>query len=219
MKFGELTHFLIQQPLLLLALAAVFVVTLGGMVKRVLPWLGGLLQGIGNLSLVAALLLTIAQVARLTTGNDLALPQLGLPEQRVTGGETRIQMSNDGHFWLRASINGEPRRFLIDTGATLTALSESTAEAAQVEVQPLRESVLMRTANGTVQAELARVDELRFGNIVARDLDAVIAPGLGETNIIGMNLLSRLASWRVEGRTLILVPHHPQVGAQGDSAT
>lgn len=211
MKFGELVQFLVQQPLLLLALAAIFVVTLGGMVKRVLPRLGGLLQGIGNLSLVAALLLTIAQVARLTTGNDLALPQLGLPEQRVTGGETRIQMSNDGHFWLRASINGEPRRFLIDTGATLTALSESTAEAARVQVQPLRESVLMRTANGTVQAELARVDELRFGNIVARDLDAVIAPGLGETNIIGMNLLSRLASWRVEGRTLILVPHHPQV--------
>jgi aspartyl protease family protein len=71
----------------------------------------------------------------------------------------------------------------------------------------------MRTANGTVQAELARIDELRFGNVVARDLDAVIAPGLGETNIIGMNLLSRLASWRVEGRTLVLVPNHPQVQA------
>lgn len=212
MKLGELTEFLVQQPLLLLALAAIFVVVLGGMVKRAVPWLGRLLQGIGNLSLVAALLLTIAQIARLTTGNDLALPQLGLPEQRVTGGETRIQMSNDGHFWLRATINGEPRRFLVDTGATLTALSEDTADAAQVSVQPLRESVLMRTANGTVTAELARIDELRFGNIVARDLDAVIAPGLGETNIIGMNLLSRLASWRVEGKTLVLVPHHPQVG-------
>ena len=56
------------------------------------------------------------------------------------------------------------------------------------------------------------------GNVVARGLDTVIAPGLGNTNVIGMNLLSRLASWRVEGQTLILVPNNPQpvVEAQGD---
>jgi aspartyl protease family protein len=68
----------------------------------------------------------------------------------------------------------------------------------------------MRTANGTVRAELVTIDELRFGSVVARDLDAVVAPGLGDANVIGMNLLSRLASWRVEDNTLILVPHHPQ---------
>jgi aspartyl protease family protein len=210
MSLGETFAFLSQQPLLALAVAAIFAVSLGSMIKRAMPRLGGLIQGSGNLALVASLLLTIVQVARLTTGHDLALPQIGLPEQRVTGSETRIEMSNDGHFWLRAKVNGEPHRFLVDTGATLTALSENTAESARVSVQPLRESVLMRTANGTVRAELARIDELRFGNIVARDLDAVVAPNMGETNVIGMNLLSRLASWRVEGRTLVLVPNHPQ---------
>lgn len=213
MNLGELFEFLAQQPLLALAIGAIFVATLGGMVKRATPMLGGFVQGLGNLGLVAALLLTIAQVARLTAGKDLALPQIGLPEQRVSGGETRVPMSNDGHFWLQARINGQPFRFLIDTGATLTALSETTAEAAQVPAQTLHRSVLMKTANGTVQAELVRIDELRFGNVVARDLDAVIAPGLGETNVIGMNLLSRLASWRVEGRTLVLVPNHPQPDA------
>jgi aspartyl protease family protein len=206
MNIQETLEFLGEQPLLALAVAAIFAVTLGGMIKRSAPRVGRAVQGTGNLSLVAALLLTIVQVARLTTGSDLAMPQIGLPEQRVSGGETRIGMSNDGHFWLQAEVNGLPRRFLVDTGATLTALSESTAKAAQVPIQPLRQSLLMRTANGTVRAELARIDELRFGNVVARDLDAVIAPGLGETNVIGMNLLSRLASWRVEGRTLILVP-------------
>ena len=69
-----------------------------------------------------------------------------------------------------------------------------------------RELVGQTCARQTV----AQVGELRFGNIVARDLDAVVAPGLGEANVLGMNLLSRLASWRVEGRTLILVPNHPQ---------
>jgi aspartyl protease family protein len=174
------------------------------------PLLGRLMQGAGHLGLLAALLLTIAQVARFTSGTDLALPQLGLPEQKVTGGETRVAMSRDGHFWLKASVNGQPRRFLVDTGATITAVSPATAKAAEIAPQNLRQSVMLRTANGTVSASLATIDELRFGNVVARDLDAVIAPGLENANVVGMNLLSRLASWRVEGRTLILVPHHPQ---------
>jgi aspartyl protease family protein len=133
-----------------------------------------------------------------------------MPAQTVQGGETRIPMSRDGHFWLRARINGTPARFLIDTGATVTALSSDTAADAKLRAQPLRESVVLKTANGTIEAQLGTIDELRFGNIVARDLDAIVAPGLGDTNVIGMNLLSRLASWRVEENTLILVPHRPQ---------
>ncbi len=68
----------------------------------------------------------------------------------------------------------------------------------------------MDTANGTVQADMTTIGELRFGNVAARGLDAIIAPGLGPTNVIGMNLLSRLKSWRVEDGVLILVPHNPQ---------
>ena len=68
----------------------------------------------------------------------------------------------------------------------------------------------MQTANGTVTAQLATIEELRFGNVAARGLDVVIAPNIGPTNVLGMNLLSRLSSWRVEEGTLILVPNHPQ---------
>ena len=210
MDLTGLADFLQDQPLLALAMLAIFVTVVGGMLKTVSPGLGKLFQGAGNLGLVAALLLTIAQVARLTTTSDLSLPQLGMPQQTVEGSETHIPMGNDGHFWIKANVNGEPHRFLVDTGATLTAISPQTAIDAGVPERTLRQSVNMRTANGTVRAELATIDELRFGNVVARDLDAVVAPGLGETNVIGMNFLSRLARWRVEGRTLILVPNNPQ---------
>jgi aspartyl protease family protein len=54
------------------------------------------------------------------------------------------------------------------------------------------------------------VEELRIGNIVARRLAVVVSPAFGNTEVIGMNFLSRLESWRVEGGSLILVPHHPQ---------
>ncbi|RZL97585.1 MAG: TIGR02281 family clan AA aspartic protease, partial [Sphingomonas sp.] len=50
-------------------------------------------------------------------------------------------------------------------------------------------------------------------SIVARDLSAVVSPAFGDVNVVGMNFLSRLKSWRVEDNTLILVPHHPQVAA------
>lgn len=210
MDLTGLFEFLGKQPLLLVGMVVIFVTVAGGMIRRSAPLPGRLMQGAGNLGLLAAFLLTIAQVARVTTGTDLVLPQIGMPAQSVAAGETRIEMANDGHFWLDASVNGDWRRFLVDTGATLTAISESTAVAGEVPQNTLRQMVVMRTANGTVQAELARIGELRFGNIVARDLDAVIAPGMGETNVIGMNLLSRLASWRVEGKTLILVPKNPQ---------
>lgn len=208
MDLPGLFAFLQSQPLLTLAMIAILTSVLGGMLRGAVPWLGRLLRGLGNLGLVAALLLTVAQVARLNQSLDMSLP--GQPRQEVSGGETRIPMERDGHFWITAEINGVEQRFLVDTGATLTALSEETASRAGVAIQDWHAPVVMRTANGTTTAKLANVGELRFGNVVARDLDAVIVPGIGEMNVIGMNLLSRLASWRVEGRTLILVPNNPQ---------
>ena len=69
---------------------------------------------------------------------------------------------------------------------------------------------MLSTANGSVSAPIARIEELRFGNVAARGLDTVIVPNIGEMNVIGMNLLSRLASWRVERGELVLVPNNPQ---------
>ena len=125
-----------------------------------------------------------------------------------------MKMASDGHFWVRARINGVERRMLIDSGATVTALSEETARAADVESGTGLARVVLRTANGTAPARTGKIDELRVGNIVARNLRIVTAPGLGTLDVLGMNFLSKLDSWRVEGRTLILVPHHPQnIGA------
>lgn len=135
---------------------------------------------------------------------------LDLDEQKVAGEETRIRMSRDGHFYVRATIGGVERRLLVDSGATITALSPATAAAAGVEVKPAVFPVVLKTANGTIRADTGEVPELRFGNVVARDLAVVVSPAFGDVDVLGMNFLSRLKSWRVEGRTLILTPHHPQ---------
>lgn len=213
-------HNLLGQPLLALALASMALVLAGGLLRHLSPTLAGLVRGFGHIGLFGALMLTVMQVIRVSNGADLSLPQLGMPEQVVSGSETRVPLARDGHFWLRASVNGIPHRFLVDTGATLTAIGPEIADAAKLEPQPLREPVLLRTANGTVSAQLVSIDELKLGTIVARDLDAVVAPGMNGTSVLGMNFLSSLASWRVEGGTLIMVPHHPQgaPAASGPSA-
>lgn len=137
---------------------------------------------------------------------------MGRPAQSVVGEELRVPMAADGHFWVDVSINGAKRRMLVDSGATVTALPPDTASEAGLDTNISPAPVLIRTANGTVAAQSTRANELRLGNIVARDLGVIVSPAFGNTHVLGMNFLSRLESWRVEGRTLILKPHHPQPG-------
>ncbi|HEX8413018.1 MAG TPA: TIGR02281 family clan AA aspartic protease, partial [Sphingomicrobium sp.] len=118
-------------------------------------------------------------------------------------------LAGDGHFWANVTINQVKRRMLIDSGATITAFSQKTADAAGVEPDAGLVPVVMQTANGMAQARTATLDELHVGNIVARNLKVVTSPSLG-VDILGMNFLSKLKSWRVENNVLILVPHNPQ---------
>ena len=167
---------------------------------------GRLIRAIGTLALGAILVTLVLQLSRFDPRLEVAVPQLGLPEQRVVGGETVVPLAADGHYWLEAKINGVPARFLVDTGATLTAVSAETAKRAGLQPRSGGVPVMISTANGTVSADLTTLDTLAFGNIEASGLDAVIAPNLGRTNVIGMNFLSRLEGWRVEKGDLILDP-------------
>jgi aspartyl protease family protein len=216
--WDQLAHSIRELPrsgLLLAAVGAMALGILGSVLIRRVPALGRALRMASTLGLVCILVLVVLQLSRMDPRFELAVPEFGLPQQVVEGGETRVPLAPDGHFWLRAEINGYPANFLVDTGATVTAVSAETAAAAGLAPREAGLPVRLQTANGAVSAELTTIDELRFGNVAARGLDAIIAPGLGPTNVIGMNLLSRLASWRVEGGTMILVPHNPQPLVEG----
>lgn len=174
-----------------------------------LPYVGRLLRSLFSFALFALCLLLLFQQAPFDPNLARLTARLGLDSQDVVGGGVRIRMSRDGHFWAQVSINGLERRMLVDSGATITALSQPTAELASVPHGVGLLPVILRTANGAVQAETGTVDRLSLGSIEARNLKVVISPALGNADVLGMKFLSKLASWRVENRVLVLVPKKP----------
>jgi aspartyl protease family protein len=75
--------------------------------------------------------------------------------------------------------------------------------------------VVLETANGSIQAQSGRADRVQIGPLTTRNLDVVVAPNFGEFDVLGMNFLSRLKSWRVEGDTLVLEPVKTGAAAHG----
>ncbi|QNA85112.1 TIGR02281 family clan AA aspartic protease [Sphingomonas sp. So64.6b] len=173
----------------------------------------GALLTIGLVGVTLALLIPLAtERAKVDPAFERVVKALNLggSEQQVVGKEMRVPMARDGHFWVKVRIGDAERRMLVDSGATVTAMSQRSAEAAGLELERSVFPVVLQTANGSIPAMTATAPELRIGNIVARDLPIVVSPAFGDMDVLGMNFLSRLKSWRVEGRTLILQPHHPQ---------
>ena len=126
---------------------------------------------------------------------------VGTPVEQ--GRETRIPMAIDGHFWVEAELNGKPVKFLIDSGATMTTIDRDTASRAGVEISPQRDQ-FVRTGNGIIRVSTGRADELQVGGISRHDVGLQVAEN-DDLNVLGMNFLSSLSRWGVEGRWLVLV--------------
>ncbi|TRW17832.1 retropepsin-like aspartic protease family protein [Glacieibacterium frigidum] len=171
-----------------------------------LPRVGAVIRSLFSFALLAFGIYLVLQQAPFIPGLARLTDVLGLDNQRVTGSEVRIRMSPDGHFWVNVRINGTPVRMLVDSGATVTAISERTATLAAIPRSAGLMPIVLRTANGNVAAKAGSIDRLTLGSIEAQNLKVVTSPALGDVNVLGMNFLSRLAEWRVEGRTLRLIP-------------
>ncbi len=194
-----------QQLAIYAVLAAVVI-----MLLQRIPVVGKVIRFAFSFGLLALLIFVVLQQAPYQPELASITQRLGIDDQQVVGKEVRVRMGADGHFWVNARVNDVERRMLIDSGATITAISDRTARRAGVEAGAGLSPVVLRTANGMAPAKTGKIEELWVGNILARNLKIVTSPGLGDMDVLGMNFLSQLKSWRVEGKTLILVPNHPQ---------
>jgi aspartyl protease family protein len=123
-------------------------------------------------------------------------------EPVVEGQQVRIPMAIDGHFWVEASLNGVPVKFLVDSGATMTTIGRATAAAAGVTVSANRNQVV-RTGNGMLRVSTGRADRLEVGPIERSSVGLHVTEN-EDLNVLGMNYLSTMNRWGVEGRWLIL---------------
>lgn len=103
--------------------------------------------------------------------------------------EVRLQGDRRGHFVATGQINGRDVTFLVDTGATLVSVPESLADRLGL---PREAPIRLLTAAGPVQGWSTRLDEVRLGEIVKRDVAAAINPGRHDSVLLGMSFLRHL---------------------------
>ncbi|TGX56330.1 TIGR02281 family clan AA aspartic protease [Sphingomonas gei] len=201
----------------LIYLVGVLVLVLSALSIRKLS-IGFVLRSLISWALIIVLtVLAVAHRHEIGAVFAAASAKLGIDDQQVDGGTVRIRMAPDGHFWARVTINGVARRMLVDSGATITAISDRTA--AESDVKPGSGlPVMIETANGTVAARRGRIDKLAIGPLETEDLGVVVSESFGDLDVLGMNFLSRLHSWRVENNVLVLQPR-ADAGSQGSDVT
>ena len=121
----------------------------------------------------------------------------------VEGEVVRIPVAEDGHFYVNAKLNGQDVRFMVDSGASVTTVSRSAANAAGMDIGTRRATVI--TANGPASVMQSYADRLQIGSIERTDFPVDVSEQEG-LNLLGMNFLRSLQGWRVEGNYLVLQP-------------
>ncbi len=119
---------------------------------------------------------------------------------QVQGEVVEIRRGDDGHYHWPGRINGREVDFLVDTGATGTAISSALAR--ELRLESLGE-VRSNTAGGVVSGQVVRADVLLQGGVSAQALRVVALPGLGENPLLGMDVLSKLRWQQSDGRLRI----------------
>ena len=110
-----------------------------------------------------------------------------------------------GHFATEGEIKGERIGFMVDTGASVVALNESSAARFGLRPSPGDYNATVTTANGTVQAARAKIAMLDVGGLVVRDVDAMVLPdeALSE-NLLGLSFLKKLKRFEYANDTMVL---------------
>jgi aspartyl protease family protein len=117
----------------------------------------------------------------------------------------RLDKLPNGHFGARASVDGVPVDFIVDTGATTTVLSAQDARRVGLDPDSLAFAVPISTANGVTRAARASVEEIRVGDLSRSRMPVLVAAsGALEQSLLGMNFIGSLAGFEVRGDVMLL---------------
>jgi aspartyl protease family protein len=116
-----------------------------------------------------------------------------------------IPRDRTGHYRVDANIGGSSLEFLVDTGASIIALTDRDASRLGIKPAPRDYTVQIQTANGVARAARVRLASVRMGHLMVQDVEAVIMPrGALNENLLGMSFLSRLRRFEFRTGQLVL---------------
>ena len=132
------------------------------------------------------------------------LLSLAVPASAFAG-LVELRAGENGHFITRVAINGAPITFMVDTGSSTVALSQSDARRAGFRLENLNFNTDVSTANGMVKAARVKIDRIEIGGIRMEHVDGVVMPKDALSgSLLGMTFLSRLRSFEVREGILYL---------------
>ena len=114
------------------------------------------------------------------------------------------RLSDGGHYYIEAIVNGARIRFLVDTGATDIVLSRADARRAGFDPGRLRYSKVYSTANGTVRGAPVTLRRLDVGPLRFSDIRASVNEGQMRGSLLGMSFLRQFRSYEVKDGVLTL---------------
>lgn len=119
-------------------------------------------------------------------------------------GVQRIARSPDGHYWALAQVNGRPVRVLVDTGATLVALTATDALRLGFDGSDLVYSQKVMTAKGEARAAPVTLSAVSVAGAQLNDVQALVIENGLDTSLLGMTFLGRLSRFEATKTGLIL---------------
>ncbi len=189
----------------LLALLAVVVLGAGGMFSENI---GRTLRYVAMWGAIAAgVALLYSFRGELGLARDRVMGN-AMPAQGVAtataGGRTVTLYARGGHFFAEAEVEGKKVMFMVDTGASVVALSR--ADARRIGLSPAERDFtqVMSTANGLARGAPVTLDSLAIGPIDVRYVEATVVEGDMQISLLGMSFLNRLKGYQVDGDALIL---------------
>lgn len=174
----------------------------------------GIGRGVRNLAIWAAIVIGLVAgyqyryevqdiASRLTAGLVPGSPI----SSRDTEGRIAVVLDRmgNGHFFVRAEVNGALTPMVVDTGATTTVLTAGDARRAGFDPAALAYNIPVMTANGAARAARVTADRLAVGEIGRDRIEMLVAEdGRLEQSLLGMNFLSSLSGFDVRGDRLTL---------------
>lgn len=125
--------------------------------------------------------------------------------QAVNELDKSIELTRDenGYFYADVQINGAPVHMLVDTGATIIALSREDARMAGIATSIGMNDVVGEGADGAVKGEQVVLGRVSLGGRTVEDLPAIVLNSGGQS-LLGQSFLSKFSSVKIEGNKMVL---------------